>query len=335
MKSAEQTFNSPQGPRQAGIRWGTSSWTYEGWQGLVYRDVASYGSRFKRDSLQEYAADPRFDCVGVDSSFYRPLSLATATHYAKQLPDGFGTVLKCWQSITAPVFTRHFGPSDRARRVGEANPLFLDPDVFRTEVAAPLTEALGQHVNAVVLEFPLVAPKALGASEWLVLLDRFLGATQGSVPIAVEVRSAWWLSDAYFEVLAAHGAAHAFNVWTRMPLPHVVLQKFPQAIRTAPHSVCRALVAPGTAYADAVKRFAPYNELQQVRPDIRRSILRLVQTALREGIELSVLINNRLEGCGPETIAALRADLESGAWEDGPPDEGLPDEGPIGEGPRG
>src|ERR1700712_750165 len=55
---------------------GTSSWTYPGWSGTVYQDVAAYGAaqRFPELSLTEYARDPRFRCAGADNMYYMPPS---------------------------------------------------------------------------------------------------------------------------------------------------------------------------------------------------------------------------------------------------------------------
>ena len=58
------------------IRFGTSTWAYEGWQGLVYRKAYPKG-RFKKDSLAEYThfeykGAPLFRTVGLDATFYRP-----------------------------------------------------------------------------------------------------------------------------------------------------------------------------------------------------------------------------------------------------------------------
>ena len=58
------------------VRLGTSTWTYEGWQGQVYRRQYAKTS-FARDCLGEYCqylyqGEPLFRTVGNDSTFYRP-----------------------------------------------------------------------------------------------------------------------------------------------------------------------------------------------------------------------------------------------------------------------
>jgi hypothetical protein len=66
------------------IRFGTSSWAYEGWQGLVYQRTYPK-SRFSQDTLTEYAGyavdgTPLFSTVGIDHSFYRPASAKQLAH---------------------------------------------------------------------------------------------------------------------------------------------------------------------------------------------------------------------------------------------------------------
>jgi uncharacterized protein YecE (DUF72 family) len=58
------------------VLFGTSTWTYEGWQGQVYhRQYAKM--KFSQESLGEYCrylynGEPLFRTVGNDSTFYRP-----------------------------------------------------------------------------------------------------------------------------------------------------------------------------------------------------------------------------------------------------------------------
>jgi uncharacterized protein YecE (DUF72 family) len=295
------------------VLWGTSSWTYEGWEGLVYADVARYGKHFKRESLREYARCGRFECVGIDGSHYRPPSIAMLRDYAVQLPRGFPCVVKVWRALTNPFFSSHFGP---AEALGEENPDFLSAEVFRSRFLPVFRAYFRDHVGAFVLEIPPLSVNRMGGGEFLDRLDAFLGALDEPWPMSVEIRTREWLSPAYFEVLEAHGAAHAFNVWTGMPLPDAVMDAHPQALQTASFGVCRALVAPGVRYADAVKRYQPYASLQAPNMSVRGSLERLARAAIENDVRMLVSVNNRLEGCAPLTIEAMRARLAGEAARD-------------------
>ena len=47
---------------------GTSSWKYEGWKGLVYQRNYSSEKKFQDSCLQEYGDS--YSCVGVDPTYY-------------------------------------------------------------------------------------------------------------------------------------------------------------------------------------------------------------------------------------------------------------------------
>lgn len=64
----------------------------------------------------------------------------------------------------------------------------------------------------------------------------------------------------FHAILRAHGVAHVFNAWMRMP----ELQRqiaMPEA-HTAPFTVTRALLRYGRSYEIAVKSFWPYERIQ-------------------------------------------------------------------------
>lgn len=63
------------------LHMGTSSWSFPGWKGLVYKN--DYGeSALARHGLTAYAAHPLFRSVGLDRAFYQPLSVEEYTALA-------------------------------------------------------------------------------------------------------------------------------------------------------------------------------------------------------------------------------------------------------------
>src|SRR6266700_8079363 len=105
------------------VKFGTSTWTYDGWAGDVYH--RSYRGAQPAQRLEEYAAYPLFRTVGVDSAFYEPPSEEVLAAYARSLPPGFPCVSKVWDRITAK----------RIDRV--SNPDFLNADLFKEAVLGP------------------------------------------------------------------------------------------------------------------------------------------------------------------------------------------------------
>lgn len=288
------------------VRFGTSSWTYPGWTGLIYeKSYPATGAGAQM--LEEYARWPLFRTVGIDSFFYAPPSPKTLRSYAEVLPSGFECVSKVWDRVTAHTFAN---PREKDRW-GQANPDWLNAPLFHNEVVGPMLEHFAGHVGPLVLEFQTIAKKdGLPPAAFAARLDEFFSQLPKDAPYAVEVRNPEYLSPEYFAVLRNHGVGHVFNAWTRMPA--IGEQLLLHDSVTAPFIVARALLRPGRQYAQAVEAFAPYDHVQDENATLRADLAALVKTALELRVPAYILVNNRAEGCAPLTIAAVARSLRRG-----------------------
>jgi len=284
------------------VRFGTSSWAYEGWKGQVYHQAYSK-SRFATACLKEYAAYEHggkrlFRTVGVDHSFYRPPTASQWKGYAEQVPDDFRICAKVWEEVTIPAFAGH---PRYGQKAGRENPRFLDAALCEELVLAPAREGLGHRAGPMIFEFQRFG---LDPESFIPALDCFLSKLPSGHSYAVEVRNPAILGTRYHDVLRAHGAAHVYNHWTHMPelaAQHAALgRRF-----SARFTLMRLLTPPGMAHADAVTRFAPYTKLVQPQPRMRADVLALIRQALEDQTAVYVLVNNRAEGNAPSTIQAL------------------------------
>lgn len=283
-------------------RFGTSSWAYEGWHGLVYHRTYPK-SRFSQDTLAEYAAycthgSPLFSTVGIDHSFYRPASAKQLAHYAEQVPDEFRFCQKVWEDITVPVYANlpRYGA-----KAGKPNPRFLDIGAFHDLVLQPASEGLGQKLGPFIFEFQRWG---LDPAVFLQQLDRFLEQLPPGPAYAIEVRNPAILGPRYHDILRAHAVAHVYNHWTAMPPLSEQHQKLTGTF-TAPFTVLRLLTPLGLVYEEAVERYAPYDRIVQPQPRMRQDTVGLVKQAVADGRSSYVLVNNRSEGCSPLTVQAL------------------------------
>src|SRR5213592_4944561 len=102
------------------VRFGVSTWTYDGWTGDVYHRAYRGAQPARR--LEEYARYPLFRTVGIDSAYYDPPSEEVLAAYARSLPPGFPCVSKVWDRITA-------------KRIDlVSNPAFLNATLFKDQV---------------------------------------------------------------------------------------------------------------------------------------------------------------------------------------------------------
>ncbi len=290
-----------------GVFVGTSSWKYAGWLGQLYthdRYVwrGRYAeSRFERNCLAEYAEV--FKTVCVDAAYYTFPQRAALEAMAAQVPADFQFGFKVTDAITLKQFPNlpRFG-----RRAGLPNEHFLNAELFTTAFLTPC-EAIRANVGVLMFEFTQFhgADFARGR-EFVAALDEFLGRLPRGWPYAVEIRNRNFLRPEYFTVLAAHGVAHVFNSWTDMPPVSeqmAMAGAFPQPALIP----ARFLLKPGRKYEEAVKRFSPYEKLQEENPDGRRAARKLFQrvTAAEMRAKGFIFINNRFEGNALQTISGI------------------------------
>lgn len=281
------------------IFFGTSTWTYPGWAGLVYHKSYPRNAPAAR-MLEEYAQFPLFRTVGIDSSFHRPPAPQTLKAYARALPPGFRCVSKVWDQITVHT---HGGLRSQGQS-GERNPDFLNPDRFLREMYHPYQEHFRDNAGPFVFEFQAI-PRSAGmkTQEFADSLDQFFAALPRDGQYAVEVRNPELLEPPYFAVLREHGVAHVLNSWTRMPA--IGEQLDIPGVFTAEFTLSRVLLRPGRTYEEAVEAFAPYDRIREPNQELRHDVLRLIDQARNLRIPAYILVNNRAEGSAPNTIMEI------------------------------
>jgi uncharacterized protein YecE (DUF72 family) len=283
----------------ANIKFGTSSWSADGWAGDVYQ--RTYRGAQLTARLEEYVRYPLFRMVGVNTAFYESPSVTILDAYARALPHGYACNVKVWDRITARRFIR-----DRrwGSDAGQLNPDFLNAGLFLDKVMKPYARAFRRQAISFVFQFQAMrGPDLLGPAEWAERLDRFLAQLPSDFHYAVELRNAELLTASHGEVLRRHGVAHVFNSWTDMP-PLGTQLELPWTL-SAGFTVARALMKPGRKYAEAVRLFEPYDRVREPQPELRRDLLRLMRKAHDRGIEALIHVNNRAEGNTPGTVRAL------------------------------
>lgn len=281
----------------AHVRFGTSSWSFPGWAGLVYagtpteRDLAERG-------LEEYAAHPLFSTVGIDRSYYAPLDVATLERYRAQLPVDFPCVVKAWSELTQRVHPRSREP----------NPRYLDVEVARREVILPLKEHFAAHVGVVVFEFmPLRRGELPSPHGFVDELREFFSSLPRDLSYAVELRNRELFTHRYLDALGELGVGHVLNFWERMPTIGEQLRA--PGVLSAPIVVARLLIPPGQRYAETKAAFAPFDRIVKPQADMRADIVKLSEACALLGKTLLVIVNNKAEGSSPLTVRGLAEQL--------------------------
>jgi len=278
----------------AGVHFGTSSWSFPGWKGLVYSGGATETS-LAREGLREYAQHPLLRTVGIDRSYYAPIPDEDLRRYASQLPAGFLACAKAPALVTS---------AELPGRDGGANPEFMSARRLIDDLLAPFERSFAAYAGPFILEFPPVrAAAGIDSRIFVRALDRLLGALPPRFRYAVELRNRHFLTPDYARVLAAHGAGHVYNYWSAMPMPGDQTAIVPP--ESLPFAVVRLLLAPGTWYDDQRARFRPFNRIVAEDRTMRAQAVSIARRVAAMDRDAFLLVNNKAEGSSPLTVMGL------------------------------
>lgn len=281
-----------------GIYFGSSSWKYPGWKGMVYNRSYPNKKMFERECLTEYAEI--FPTVCADFALYDFPDARTMQIVHDQTADDFKVSLKVTDRVTIkryPNLPRH------GANAGKENPDFLNVELFEDAFIRPI-EALKHKRGVIIFEFStFYANSGVTYESFTESIDKFLSRLPKGYSYAIELRNREYLTEEYLTMVQSHGVAHVLNNWTKMP---PILEQIQLAgILTAPFSVARALLKPGRTYQEAVDRFQPYEEIKEENPELRLGLAEAVRRCMADGRQLYAYVNNRAEGNSPKTIEAI------------------------------
>jgi uncharacterized protein YecE (DUF72 family) len=299
-----------------GVHLGTSSWSFPGWERIVYGGRYSE-TQLARSGLPAYAAHPLLRAVGIDRGFYQPLPVASYARYAGQVPEHFRFLVKAPALLTTPETRTATGAS------GGPNERFLDAAAARDLFIEPALQGLGAKCGPLVFQFsPLPRPLFRSAAAAHALIDR-LGEFFSALPrqaadqtpiYAVELRDPELLTPRFVRMARSAAIRLCLGVHARMP----EATRQAAALRnldaegsegtdwklTGPLVVRWSLQA-GFRYDEAKNRYAPFDRI--IDPDIvtRGTLTHLVHVALRSAQPVFIIVNNKAEGSAPLSCLEL------------------------------
>ncbi|PZP36602.1 MAG: DUF72 domain-containing protein [Roseateles depolymerans] len=284
------------------VHLGSSTWSYPGWEGLVWAGRHSE-ALLARTGLTAYAAHPLLRAVGIDRGFYKPLATSEFERYAQQVPAHFRFTVKAPSLVTDALVRREDG------RAQQPNPLFLDPTLAVQEFVERAVEGLGAKIGALVFQLSPLPPALLARlpeqRERLHALLRALPRLDSGV-IAVEVRDAAWLDAEFAALLRDTGTRYCLGLHPKLP---PIQEQLPllRALWPGP-LVCRwnlnRLHGP-FGYEQAEQRYGDFSATVDPDPETRATLARVIRGTVGAGQAAYVTISNKAEGSAPLSVRAL------------------------------
>ncbi|WP_330915691.1 DUF72 domain-containing protein [Bordetella sp.] len=313
--SAVPAAEHPESLRELGaalpgnIYLGTSSWSFAGWNGLVYGAQVSE-SLLSREGLPAYCAHPLLRSVSLDRTFYAPLSREQYARHASQVPAGFRFVVKC-----PNLFTDAVRRGERGVPVGP-NPNFLDAAEAARHFVEPCVAGLGAKAGPLVFQFsPLPLDILADTAVFVERLSAFLSALP-PLPLAqaneqpfyaVEFRDPDVVTPRMMRMLAERGARYCVAIHARMPSAERQMQAV-AATGPGPLVVRWSLLA-GRRYEEAKARFFPFDKIVVPDPATRSVLAQAGRAARDAGQPAWITANNKAEGSAPRTLELLAREM--------------------------
>jgi uncharacterized protein YecE (DUF72 family) len=163
---------------------GTSGWSYDHWQGILYPDPTPVGKR-----LGDYLA--QYDTVEVNSTYYRWPRDSTLEGWRAKLPDGFVMAVKAPRGLTH--YARLHEPHEWIRRICGG------------------IEKLADRLGILLVQLP---PRFGWNQE---RLAGFLEMVPDWVRMAFEFRDPSWNREEVFQLPEKHRAAYVVMSGAKLP----------------------------------------------------------------------------------------------------------------------
>ena len=285
------------------IRFGTCSWKYDSWQGIVYPEQGKLTNH-----LEEYAR--HYDSVEVDQWFWSLFGedkvklpdSKTVNEYLNSVPKGFEFTIKIPNSITLSHFYTHGKPKGAPL---EPNPHFFSVDLFNEFLKR--IEPLGEHIGVLMFQFEyLNRQKMASQGEFLQRFGEFIANCPRDYRLAVETRNPNYLNERYFEFLNRADLYHIFVQGYYMPPVIQVYNKHADYIRDL--AVIRLM---GSDRKGIEKRAGDkWGVIVDPRDNELPDIVTLIRALEERKVKVYANVNNHYEGSAPLTIKKIQEMLK-------------------------
>ena len=279
------------------IRFGTCSWKYESWKGLIYPETEKF------NYLKEYSN--HFNTVEIDQwfwSLYAPSKVILpqkkiVNEYKNSVHEDFLFTIKVPNSITLTHFYRKNKSEDLIK-----NPFFLSIDLFSQFLGA--IDPLLNQVGCLIFQFEYLNKDKIAYQKLFEdsLYDFMAKVSDLQLPIGVEIRNPNYLNKNYFELLE------------QLKIIPVMLEGYymPSVVETCNKYLTESngcavfrLHGPDRAGIEKMSN-EKWDRIYIDRTQELEKLGKLFKDMLSRKNDLFINVNNHFEGSAPLTIQKLK-----------------------------
>jgi uncharacterized protein YecE (DUF72 family) len=282
------------------VRFGTCSWKYDSWKGIVYTESNP------KNYLKEYSK--KFNTVEIDQwfwSLFLPAKVVlpqkrVVEEYNKSVSEDFLFTIKVSNSLTLTHFYKE--AKDEQLKV---NPFFLSKELFDQFLES--IEPIKNHVGCLIFQFEYLNKQKMSSFAELQfkIADFFKKLNKKTPSIGIELRNPNYLNEKYFRSLEELNIAPVFLEGYYMPPIIEIYSKFKKFINSA--AVIR-LHGPDRKGIEKIAN-ENWNQIYINRNSEVYSIIEMIKDLQSREVDLFVNVNNHFEGSAPLTIEKIKQRL--------------------------
>ena len=284
------------------IRFGTCSWKYESWKGLVYPETEKF------NYLKEYSN--HFNTVEIDQWFWSLFSPSkvvlpqnkVASDYKNSVPDNFLFTIKVPNSLTLT----HFYKKSKAEGLIK-NPHFLSIDLYGQFIES--IKPLHNQIGCLIFQFDYLNKEKMSSQSQFqnVFYDFYSQVSKLNIPIGIEIRNPNYLNKSFFEYIEQLKIIPVLHEGYYMPSSNETCNKF-KAHFTG--SVVFRLHGPDRTGIEKLSN-ENWNQIYIDRTKELEELAETFKDLLSRKIDLFINVNNHFEGSAPITIQKLKKLLKA------------------------
>ncbi len=280
------------------LRFGTCSWKFPSWTGLVYSRQYPYAA----DYLPEYAE--HFSTAEIDSWFYHMPTAGEVAEYKGRAADSLRFTCKVPRDLTLTHHRASGGTAGKPPKAGPPNEQFLSLELF--EQFVEITSPLHGQIDAMMFQFEYLNKQKMGSvGEFIDRFGTFIKDVDPALPVGLEIRNGNYLTEEYFRFLSAAGLIPVLPEKQYMPPVTEVYRKFKPLIDE--RLVFRLMGGDRKEIEQAAG--GKWNRLVMEKPNLQDIAATLMEASLQA--DVTVNVNNHFEGSAPLTIQRLQQALDS------------------------
>ncbi len=282
------------------LRFGTCSWKYDSWKGIVYSSTNS------KNYLKEYSE--KFNTVEIDQwfwSLFPPSKVVlpqkkVVEDYKESVPANFLFTIKVPNAITLTHFYKDL-KDDQLK----PNPFFLSVEIFEEFLQS--IEPIKKQVGCLIFQFEYLNKQKISSLSQLQLkFSEFYKQLKKEIPpIGIEIRNPNYLNESYFKFLSELNLAPVFLEGYYMPPVTEIYSKFKKYINNK--TVLR-LHGPDRKGIEKIAN-ENWNQIYINRDVEIKSIVEMIKELQNNEVDLFVNVNNHFEGSAPLTIEKIKERL--------------------------